>query len=118
MANLPHLFSVHAAEIQGAISEGRTEDAKRLAAGILAIGNADSAVQKIAAELLRPSPKGRGRPTSLPKHWIEIAQEYEEERHKGNNHELALEIVAKYFGYSPTHVDNCRRAYEQTRIET
>jgi hypothetical protein len=125
MAPLPKGFSFQATPIRAALSEGRKADAVRLVTELLRTGKADPVVQGIAADLIAPRAKrGRGRPKSLPAHWLEIGEEFGWKRDYGVSYEDAIEALAKKFGYSATHVrssikifDAAKDAHEEATAE-
>ncbi|RWF62546.1 hypothetical protein [Mesorhizobium sp.] len=106
MAPLPKGYSLQASPIQAAISEGRTEDAKTMVVAILRSGNADSVVQALAADLLKPSPRLRGRKPALRRHWFEIGEQFHWLRDDGVKYEDAMRQLSVKFGYSETHIRN------------
>jgi hypothetical protein len=115
MAPLPKGFSLQASPIQAALSEGRTEDAKTLVVAILRTGKADYVVQGLAADLLKPPKSPRGRKKALPRHWLEIGEQFGWLRNDGVPYEEALRQVAKKFGYSETHVRTAIRTYQEAK---
>lgn len=112
MAKLPPSFSIQANPIRSAISEGRTEDAKRLAAELLRKGTADKVVQGLAAELLRPPKRQRGRRKSLPRFWFEIGEVFHDLRRDGLSYEDSIEAAAEQFGFSERHVQRAVAFYD------
>lgn len=115
MAKIPESFSLQAVPITAALSEGRTEDARTLIVDLLRSGTADRVVQGLAANMLKPAKRGRGRQKALPHHWIAIAEEFHDLRDKGVKYEEAIAFVEKKFGYSETHIRNSVFAYDRTR---
>ncbi|MBX5017531.1 MULTISPECIES: hypothetical protein [Rhizobium] len=115
MAKLPEGFSVQAIPIRSALAEGRTEDAKTEVVRLLLTGKADKIVQRLAAEMIRPPKRGRGRRSALTRHWHEIGEEYHQLREAGVKYEDALRIASEKFGYSETHVRNAIADYDQGR---
>jgi hypothetical protein len=112
MAPMPKGFSVQASPIKAALSEGRTEDAKTLLVDILRAGKADYVVQGLAADMLRPPKRARGRKPALPRHWLDIGEEFHWLRDDGVRYEDALRQLAEKFGYSETHVRKAVRLAE------
>lgn len=115
MAPLPRNFSFQAGPIQSALSEGRTDDAKRLTFEILMAGNADHVVQKIAAEMILPPKRPRGRKKALTRHWYEIGEDFNHLRGTGIKYEVALQQVADKYGFSESHVRKAVREYDEAR---
>jgi len=112
MAPLPKGFSLAALPIQSALSEGRTEDAKRLICEILEAGKADSVVQQMAAKMIKPVKRRRGKPKADPKYWFEIGEEFHHLRDHGSKYEDALAALQSKWGYSETHVRNAIRLFD------
>ncbi|RWE49273.1 MAG: hypothetical protein EOS79_07600 [Mesorhizobium sp.] len=104
MAPLPKGYSLQAAPIKAALSEGRTEDAKTLVVAILRSGKADCVVQGLAADLLKPPPRLRGRRPALTRHWFEIGEQFHWLRDDGVKYEDAMRQLSEKFGYSETHI--------------
>jgi hypothetical protein len=117
MAPLPKGFSQQATPVNAAISEGRTADAVTLVVEILRTGKADAAVQRLAADLLKPAKRKRGRKKALPRHWLDIGEQFRWLRDDGVLYEEALRRVATKFGCSETHVRTSVAMYEQAREE-
>jgi hypothetical protein len=117
MAKLPDGFSMRAVPIRAALSEGRTEDARTAIVELLRAGKADKVVQRLAADLLKPTKRGRGRRKSLPRHWYEIGEEFGLLRDDGVKCEDARQQVARKFGYSETHVRKAIATYENAKDE-
>lgn len=117
MPKLPDTFSLQAISIRSALQEGRIEDARTLVVDLLRAGQADRAVQALAADMLKPTPRKRGRPKALPQHWYEIGMMFDRLRDDGESYEIALAEVANHFGYSETHARNCVEVYENARAE-
>lgn len=115
MARLPPGFSLQAGPIQAALSEGRTPDAKRLICEILLAGRADAVVQKLAAEMILPKKKPRGRQKAFKKFWFDIGMEFNSLRGSGVKYEDALSQLSKKFGFGETHIRNAVREYEEAR---
>lgn len=115
MARLPPGFSIQAGPIQAALSEGRTPDAKRLICEILLAGKADAVVQKLAAEMILPPSRPRGRKKALTRHWYEIGEEFHHLRGNGVKYdETHLQIAQKY-KCSVSHVRKAVREYDEAR---
>ncbi|MGV1793809.1 hypothetical protein [Rhizobium sp. A37_96] len=104
MAKLPDGFSLQAIAIESALAEGRTEDAKTAIIEVLLSGKADKVVQRLAAEMIRPPKRKRGRRPALTRHWLEIGEQFHSMREDGVKYEEALLLLARKFGYSETHV--------------
>lgn len=111
MVSIPSRFSLPAISIRGALQEGRVNDAKTMVIDLLRAGRADAVVQGIAADLLRPGKRSRGRPRTLPKFWMQIGEEFERMRDTGNRYEETVIHLSEKFGYSETHVRNAVRTY-------
>jgi hypothetical protein len=115
MAKLPDGFSVQAIPVEAALAEGRTEDAKTAIIKILMSGKADRVVQRLAAEMIRPPKRKRGRRPALVRHWLEIGEEFHQQRDHGTKYEDALQATADKFGYSETHVRKAVAEYDEAR---
>jgi hypothetical protein len=115
MAKLPDGFSLQAIPIQSALAEGRKEDAKTEIVRLLLTGKADKIVQLLAAEMIRPPKKKRGRPQALKRHWLEIGEQFQELRDNGVKYEEALHLVSKKFGYSKTHIRDAVTLYDEAK---
>ena len=85
---------------------------------LLLAGKADRSSQKLAAQMLRPATKGRGRPKALPAHWHEIATHFHDLREGGSSYEDALRVTAERFGYGETHVRKCVAGYDAAKAES
>jgi hypothetical protein len=115
MAKLPPNFSLQALPIESALSEGRDADARRLLVEVLKAGKADRVVQRIAADLISPPKRKRGRRSTLPKHWLDIAEDFEARRGAGTRYEDALRETSEKFGYGETHVRSCVAMFDEAR---
>lgn len=115
MAKLPPGYSLQASPIQSALSEGRTEDAKRLIVEILRAGNADRITQAIAADIIKGARRKRGRQKALPKFWYEIAEDFRHLRGDGRSYEDTLADLSKKYGFSETHIRNAIAEYEAAK---
>ncbi|MCK1275874.1 hypothetical protein IVB46_11590 [Bradyrhizobium sp. 61] len=105
MAPLPKTFDCYAVEARGALAEGRTQDAITIVVERLRTGTASAELQALAARLLRPPKKGRGKPKSDPSHWFEIGTEFEDQMSRmGLSYEEAAAALAKKFGYSERQI--------------
>ncbi|RWB65390.1 hypothetical protein [Mesorhizobium sp.] len=104
MAPLPKGFSLQASPIQAALSEGRTDDAKTLVVAILRSGKADYVVQGLAADMLKPPKRSRGRRPALTRHWFDIGEQFHWLRDDGVKYEDALHQLSEKFGFSETHI--------------
>ncbi|MGO7185942.1 hypothetical protein ACCT14_32025 [Rhizobium brockwellii] len=115
MAKLPDGFSLQALPIESALAEGRTEDAKTAIVAILLTGKADKVVQRIAAEMIKPPKRKRGRKPALARHWLEIGEEFRLLRDDGVKYDDALRLLSAKFGYSETHVRKAVAEYDEAR---
>jgi len=111
MPKLPPSFSLQASPIESALAEGRTEDAKRMVVELLKAGKADRVVQAIAADLIKPPKRPRGRRKTLPQHWFEIAQDFHHLRGTGFGYEETLAKLALKYGFSESHIRNAVSEY-------
>ncbi|MGO6816329.1 hypothetical protein ACCS67_15785 [Rhizobium brockwellii] len=112
MAKLPPSFSSQAVPIQAALSEGRTEDAKRMVIELLRTGIADRVVQAIAADLIRPPKRRRGRQKTLPQYWFDIGEDFHHLRGNGRGYEETLAELATKYGFSESHIRNAVAEYD------
>ena len=115
MAPLPKGFSLRALPIEEAIREGRTEDAKRLICEILRAGNADSVVQGLAANMITPPKRGRGRPATEPQHWFDIGTEFHHLRSSGWKYEDVMVELERRFGYADATLRKAIAYYESAK---
>ena len=116
MAPLPKSFSLQAIPIRAAISEDRKEDAKTMICEILRTGKADAVVQGLAADMLKPAKRSRGRQKALPWRWLDIADHFRRVREEDRLlYEDALRITAEKFGRSESHVRTCLATYESAQ---
>lgn len=115
MAKLPPSFSLQAAPIEAALSEGRTEDARRLVVDLLRAGKADRVTQAIAADLIRPPKRKRGRQKTLPQHWFDIGEDFNHLRGIGRGYEETLAELAAKYGFSESHIRNAAAEYEAAK---
>ncbi|WP_411906309.1 hypothetical protein [Rhizobium mayense] len=115
MAKLPDRFSLQAIAIESALSEGRTEDAKTAIIEVLLSGKADRVVQRLAAEMIRPPKRKRGRRPALTRHWLEIGEQFHWMRDDGVKYEEALLLLSQKFGYSETHVRKAIADYDEAQ---
>jgi len=115
MAKLPDGFSVQAIPIESALAEGRTEDARTAIVELLRMGKADKVVQRLAAEMIRPPKRARGRRQALTRHWIEIGEQFHLLRDEGVKYEDALRRVSEKFGYSETHIRKAVAEYDEAQ---
>lgn len=111
MARLPDGFSLQALPIEAALAEGRTEDAKTAICEILNSGRADAVVQKLAASLIKPPKRKRGRQKALTRHWFEIGEEFHAMRSVGVLYEDALLKLSATFGYAETTIRKAIKEY-------
>jgi hypothetical protein len=117
MAPLPRPFSIKEQRIRAALSQGRLEDAKTAVIELLRAGKASRSIQSIAADMLRPEARKRGRQKADPQHWYDIADMFNLLRSEGISYESAMVKVAEKFGYSETHVRNSITLHEKARDE-
>ncbi|QKD04274.1 hypothetical protein [Mesorhizobium loti] len=115
MAPLPKGFSLQVLPIEAALSEGRTEDAKTLMVDVLRSGKADAVVQRLAADMLKPPKRPRGRKKALPRYWLEIGEQFGWLRDDGVLYEEALRKLAKKFGCSETHVRKAVTTFQEAK---
>ncbi|OWK25101.1 hypothetical protein AJ87_14565 [Rhizobium yanglingense] len=115
MAKLPDGFSLQAIPIKSALAEGRTEDAKTAIVKILLAGKADKVVQRLAAEMIKPPKRKRGRKSALTRHWLEIGEQFRWLRDDGVKYEEALRVLSERFGYSETHVRKAISEFDEAR---
>jgi hypothetical protein len=115
MAKLPDGFSLQVLPIESALAEGRTEDAKTAIVEILLTGKADKVVQRLAAEMIKPPMRKRGRKPALARHWLDIGEQFYSMRTDGVKYEKALLILSKKFGYSETHIRKAIAEYNEAR---
>ncbi|CDZ60299.1 Hypothetical protein NGAL_HAMBI2605_09390 [Neorhizobium galegae bv. orientalis] len=115
MAKFPPGFSLQASPIKSALSEGRVHDARRMVVDLLKTGKADEVVQAIAADLLAPPKRSRGRRKTMPAYWFEIAEEFYHLRWAGRRYEDALALVADKYGYSESHCRNAIAQYDEAK---
>jgi hypothetical protein len=114
MAPLTKPFSVAANGLQTAINDGRAEEAMHKLAALLEAGNADRAVQRLAAEWiiivgLKPGDAKAlrcGR-KAFPKEWLNIAEMVAELQGSGETYADAVLKTAEHFGYGERHVQDC-----------
>lgn len=78
MAPLPrgYIDGLQSDAAKVALSEGRRADAVTLVVAILRAGTANAVTQRLAADLLMPPPRGRGRPKALTQYWYEIGDAF------------------------------------------
>jgi hypothetical protein len=122
MAPLPGVFSVAAQPITAAINEGRAEDAMHALVLQLETGEADKAVQALAAKWiitlgLRPGDAKalRGGQKEFPKEWLDIAEMVTDLQDEGETYRAAIEKTSKHFGYSERHVEKCVADWNKCR---
>ncbi|MBB3562348.1 hypothetical protein FHX06_003679 [Rhizobium sp. BK512] len=114
MAKLPPSFSLQAIDIRSALSQGRTEDARRMVIELLLAGKADRVVQGIAADLLKPAKRSAGRPKALPAFWIEIGEDFHQMREAGVRYDTVLSELGAKYGFSESHIRNAISTYDDT----
>lgn len=115
MARLPPGYSLQASPIESALAEGRTEDARRMVVDLLKAGTADPVVQAIAADLIRPPKRPRGRRKTLPQHWFDIGQDFHHLRGTGRGYEETLAELAAKYGFSESHIRNAVSEYDAAK---
>jgi hypothetical protein len=117
MAKLPPM-DWRAQEVRGLLNEGRTKEAKRRVAAILRDGHATAQVQAIAAEMLEPPSRGRGRPKAkLPSHWYEIGTTVENMRYDGMTYDNAILKAADDFRKDPETIRRADKFYRDAKDE-
>lgn len=112
MPKLPPSYSLQASPIRSALAEGRTEDAKRMVVELLIAGRADRIVQSIAANMIKPPKRPRGRRKTLPQYWFDIGQDFHHLRDDGRGYEDTLAELSAKFGFSETHIRNAVVEYD------
>ncbi|RDL51821.1 hypothetical protein BLJAPNOD_02963 [Ensifer sp. M14] len=115
MAKLPEGFSLQAMPIEAALAEGRDEDAKQVIFEILSSGTADRVTQRLAAEMLKPPKRKRGRRKELPKHWYLIATRYLDLQSQGVKYDDLIETLEKEFRFSERHILNALAEYRSAK---
>ncbi|MNV68536.1 hypothetical protein D3C71_1613970 [compost metagenome] len=115
MAKLPEGFSLQAMPIEAALAEGRDEDAKQAIFEILSSGTADRVTQRLAAEMLKPPKRKRGRRKELPKHWYLIATRYLHLQSQGVKYDDLIETLEKEFRFSERHILNALAEYRSAK---
>lgn len=117
MAKLPP-FDWRAQEVSALLDEGRTKEAKRRVAQMLRDGVATPKVQAIAAEMLEPPSRGRGRPKAkFPAHWYEIGVAVENMRCDGMTYDNAILKAAEDFRKDPETVRRAEKFYRDAKGE-
>lgn len=121
MAPLPKNFSIPAIPIRSAISEGRVDEAMQKLTAILETGEADSAIQMLAAEWIltvgiKPGDAKalRNGAAALPDEWCDIAEVVTQLRDEGMPYADAVAEAAVRFGYSERHVQRCYALWNQS----
>jgi hypothetical protein len=114
MSPLPKRFSVAANAIRIAINDGRAEEAMHKLAALLAAGNADKAVQALAARWIETvglrsgdAKALRSGHKALPEDWLNIAEMFGRLQDEGATYAEAQQETSKYFGCSERHVQAC-----------
>lgn len=115
MAKLPDGYSLQASPIQAAIAEGRTDDAKTLIVAILLSGKADKVTQAIAASMIKPPKRSRGRQAAQTQHWFDIGQDFHWLRSAGTRYENVLSELSRKYGYSETHIRKAVAEYDSAK---
>ncbi|MGO7271036.1 hypothetical protein G7039_01410 [Rhizobium leguminosarum] len=82
---------------------------------LLRAGKADRIVQGIAADLIRPPKRGRGRQKTFPQHWFDIGQDFHSLREGGKGYEETLADLATKFGFSESHIRNAVAEYDEAK---
>lgn len=119
MPPIPAVARSRAVNIRSLLDQGRAEEAMKKLVDELKNGNADTGVQKLAAEWIgtlgiRPGDAKdlrKGRP-KIPKHWPEIVDMVEGLTPKLSKSEAVIE-TAEHFGCSDRTVWACLRWYEE-----
>lgn len=115
MPKIDFEYSSRAGPIEAALSEGRDEDARLQIVKLLRAGDVDDVILRMAADMLDPPPRPRGRPkATLRRHWNKIAEEFYHLR-SSMKYAEALESVAKSSATSETHVRECIRLYREAK---
>ena len=115
MPKIDFEYSSRAGPIEAALSEGRTEDACRQIVKLLRTGDVDDVILRMAADMLDPPAKRRGRPKAhLPMHWLKIAEEFYRQR-RNMKYEAALLATKERLGMSETHIRNCVCEYDEAK---
>lgn len=81
----------------------------------LEAGSADDQVQWIAAQMLKPKQRGRGRPSHPPMKWLDAGAIFEELYGDGTTYEAAILATAEKIGKSPEHVETAVAFYRRSR---
>lgn len=115
MAPLPFTFSTLAFPIETALSEGRTDDAKRMIVELLLSGKADASVQRLAADLIKPPKRARGRRKAHTRYWLDIGEQFHWLRDDGVKYEEALLQLSDKFGVSESHIRNAVAEYNAAK---
>lgn len=122
MAPLPKSFSLKVIPIRSAISEGKAEEAMQKLTALLETGEADSAIQILAAEWilavgLKPGDAKRLRKghAKLPDDWHDIAQTVISLQDDGMTYEQATREAAMQFNCSERHAQTCTALWNQPR---
>lgn len=115
MAKLPDGFSLQALPIEAAMAEGRTEDAKTAIVALLKAGTADKVVQTLAADLIKPQKRKRGRQKAHTRHWFDIGEEFHSLRGRGIKYEEAMLQLSTKFCYSESHIRKAVAEYNDAK---
>ncbi|MEW9614915.1 hypothetical protein AB3G45_13905 [Shinella sp. S4-D37] len=115
MARLPDGFSLQALPIEAALSEGRTEDAKTAIVALLKAGTADKVVQRLAAEMIKPPKRKRGRQKAHTRYWFDIGEEFHSLRGRGEKYEDVLLLLSKKFCHSESHIRKAVAEYNEAK---
>src|SRR4051812_8782452 len=115
MAKIPP-YCDYANEISGLLLEGRRPEAAEKAAAYLRQGVASPLFLKLVAEQwVQPKSKPVGGPKRPPKHWLEIAKEFEDLRDAGMTVEVARENLAEKYDCAERTIDRAVRVYQEAR---
>lgn len=114
MAKVP-VASLRAFDIWVRLNDGREDEARQMVIADLDAGRADDQVQWIAAQMLKPKQRGRGRPSHRPTKWLEAGEAFESLRSDGMKYEAAILATAQKIGQSPEHVETAVTLYRRSR---
>jgi hypothetical protein len=116
MANLVGTYlSFDALEIQDRINRNDSYGAKELVCAALLAGTTDLDILRIAANMILPPARGRGRPKRGPARWPEIGPEFERCRDRGITYEQTVVALAAQFSMSESKIEKAARYYRVAR---